>query len=163
MYENYRNAHVIIIAPFPPPTAVVLIDVEPGKLTFTWTPPPFSCPSLTYNVIGNNCGNCVNNPANTTCNELTMPNVYTLMVQSVTCGNLASTSIDRNKATVRLKGLYVTLFPKVIFCYLVVPSAPRITSSIPYYSDSDRRLLRINTTWSTTVITIVTRVNSCMH
>ena len=92
-------------APFPPPTNVKLTHVEPGKLTFTWTPPPMKCPSLTYNVITSNCGFCMDDSAvaNTTCTNFTLSNICSLTIRSIICGNLASVR-DSNEVLVTLNG-----------------------------------------------------------
>ena len=97
---------VIYVAPFPPPTDVQLVSVMPGELIFSWSPPPQKCPSLTYNIISNDCGTCQNNSAfsNTTCRDFTLPSTCTLTIQSIICGNLASTT-GSNPLTATLNGI----------------------------------------------------------
>ena len=92
--------------PFSPPTNVQLVDAKPGELTFKWTPPPEYCPSLTFNVLAENCGTCQNNSAltNATCKNFTLSTRCTLMVQSIICGNLASSN-PSSPATVSLNGI----------------------------------------------------------
>ena len=98
--------HIFYAAPFPPPTNVRLVRARPGELTFSWSPPPQMCPSLTFNVISNDCGVCQNNTgfSNTTCRDFTLPSTCTLTIESTICGTLASTT-ESSPVIVKLDGI----------------------------------------------------------
>ena len=57
---------LMYVAPLPPPNDVtVSININPLRLTFSWSPVSFNCPSLHY-IISFNCGICPGITKNTT-------------------------------------------------------------------------------------------------
>lgn len=107
---------VCFLESFLPPTNVQLADANPRELTFTWTPPSQYCPSLTFNIITENCGTCQNTTSltNTTCENYGLSIVCTFMIQSVICGNLISSN-QNNPVTVNLNGMqYGSLVTNII-------------------------------------------------
>ena len=80
---------ILHIVPFPTPTDVRLVDVQPGQITFSWTSVDPLCQSATYNTVSSNCGQCP--PATTdttvTCVDVVLGHVCTFYIQAVVCGN----------------------------------------------------------------------------
>ena len=113
---TYKNLHIYIhhtslsywyrvSASFPPPNDVRVVDVRPGQITFNWTSVDAECDSLSYNIISYNCGRCPSTTSNTsiTCtNVVALGQVFTILVQTVVCGN---TGILSQPTTVILKGI----------------------------------------------------------
>ena len=146
--------YIVHVASFPAPINVRLVRATPGEVTFSWSPPPQKCPSLTFNVISNDCGTCQNNSAfsNTTCRDFTLPSTCTLTIQSIICGNLTST--ESSPVIARLNGIlrYIYLALQLLLDFpFSVPEVPTIMEVYSYYSESDRRLLRLTVNFSTTV------------
>ena len=84
---------IILIESFPPPhnITVIVLDINPLKLTFEWSPVSLNCPALHY-IITFNCGICPPVTTNTTtvCNEIQIgvSNNCTFTIQTCVCDSL---------------------------------------------------------------------------
>lgn len=76
--------------PFPPPEPISLTRVNATEMVFSWNQTQSYCPSLQYNIISTNCGNCpdTTNFTSVTCFDFPTSDsatVCTIMVQAVIC------------------------------------------------------------------------------
>ena len=73
IYYCYYLAIIFNIAdPFPPPSNVMLTDVNPTQLTFSWDPAGTNCLAVKYSILAENCGSCPTK-SNTTAAVCTNP------------------------------------------------------------------------------------------
>ena len=87
---NLKFTHYTVS--YPPPTEIILSEVNRGQLTFSWTPVSNNCSALHYSTISSNCGEC---PSSTTSSSVNCSKVIlkkktyicSFAVIPVTCGN----------------------------------------------------------------------------
>ena len=90
-------------APLPLPNKVQInsTDISSKQLLFNWSPVVQNCPSLHYNILSSNCGNCLTTTTNTTviCTDVPTDRggVCLFAIQTVVCGDIVgnrSTSVN---------------------------------------------------------------------
>ena len=140
--------------PPPPPENVRLSQVDRNRLDFTWDPVQTTCPVVEYKVTAVNCGVCPTAIHNTSITRVVddvttvIDNLCILSIQSVVCGVTAE---NRSNFTTPFRGIYTLpllladkMYNSFILIFITVPGAPKLTSILPCYDSTSRKLKKID-------------------
>ena len=129
--------NIMCIEPFPPPSSIHLTRVDATEMVFSWSQSQaqLDCPSLHYNIISSNCGNCpvTTNTTSVTCLDFRISDsatICTFMVQAVICSNGGSPLMGGSSipTVVNLTGILHDKY----FCLLL------LIFSLYYYSSKNK-------------------------
>ena len=102
--------------PLPPPGKVYIsnADFSSRELRFNWSPvAPAECPTVQYNILASNCGNCptTTNHTTVTCIDIPMNgSVCKFSVETVVCGNVVGNESDPVIIRSALEGVTFTMY-----------------------------------------------------
>ena len=99
---------IFIAAPLPPPSNVMLSQINSSHITFTWNLVSPDCQALHYRINATNCGQCPNtaNTNSVTCaipTSIGFDQTCVLTVKAVVCGN--ASGIPSEPLVFVMKGL----------------------------------------------------------